>query len=124
MYKNIAPILKSKIDQDSSSFLSNKEMMLGKIKKLNELLEKAKMGGGQHHLDRLAAKGKLPVRERIKNILDPDTPFLEISPYAAYGTAYTVGGGCVAGIGLVAGKECVIFANDPSVLGGAMTRSS
>ena len=63
----------------------------------------------------------MPVRQRIKNLLDPDTPFLEISPYAAYGTTYTVGGGCVAGIGLVADKECVIFANDPSVLGGAMT---
>tara|TARA_B100001063_G_scaffold240018_1_gene264412 strand:+ start:3 stop:1652 length:1650 start_codon:yes stop_codon:yes gene_type:complete len=121
MYKNIAPVLKTKIDFDAENFLDNKSMMLDKIKKLNSLLEQAKMGGGQHHLDRLSAKGKLPVRERIKNVLDPDTPFLEISPYAAYGTSYTVGGGCVAGIGLVAGKECVIFANDPSVLGGAMT---
>ncbi len=49
------------------------------------------------------------------------TPFLEIAPFAAYGTDFTVGGGCVAGIGIVAGTECVIFANDPSVLAGAMT---
>ena len=79
------------------------------------------MGGGQYHLDRLAAKGKMPVRDRVKNLLDQDAPFLELSPYAAWGTSYTVGGGCVGGIGVVAGKECVIFANDPSVKAGAMT---
>ena len=121
MYKNIAPQLKSNLDLDSDIFLKNKEMMLEKIDHLNSLLNEAELGGGQYHLDRLAARGKMPVRQRIKNLLDPDTPFLEISPYAAYGTTYTVGGGCVAGIGLVADKECVIFANDPSVLGGAMT---
>ena len=121
MYKNIAPILKSLIDVKAESFLENKEMMLEKVNELQNLLDEVELGGGQHHLDRLAAKGKLPVRERIKNLLDDDTPFLEISPFAAWGTSFTVGGGCVAGIGLVAGKECVIFANDPSVLGGAMT---
>ena len=121
MYKNIAPILKSSIDVKAESFLENKDMMLEKINELQNLLDEVELGGGQHHLDRLAAKGKLPVRERIKNLLDNDTPFLEISPFAAWGTSFTVGGGCVAGIGLVAGKECVIFANDPSVLGGAMT---
>ena len=121
MYKNIAPVLKSSIDVKAESFLENKDMMLEKINELQNLLDEVELGGGQHHLDRLAAKGKLPVRERIKNLLDNDTPFLEISPFAAWGTSFTVGGGCVAGIGLVAGKECVIFANDPSVLGGAMT---
>jgi len=68
----------------------------------------------------LAARGKMPVRERIANFLDPDTPFLEISTLAAYASAYPVGGGCVAGIGIVAGTEVVIFANDPTVLAGAM----
>ena len=121
MYKNIAPILKSFIDKKSNSFINNKEMMLQKIEKLNSLLSEAELGGGQYHLDRLSKQGKLPVRKRIKLLLDPDPPFLEISPFAAHGTSYTVGGGCVVGVGLVAGKECVIFANDPSVLGGAMT---
>ena len=121
MYKNIAPILKSSLDKTSDTFSANKEMMLEKINELQQLLDQAELGGGQHHLDRLAARGKLPVRERIKNLLDQDTPFLEISPFAAWGTSFTVGGGCVAGIGLIADKECVIFANDPSVLGGAMT---
>jgi acetyl-CoA carboxylase carboxyltransferase component len=56
------------------------------------------------------------------NVLDPDSPFLEIQPYAGYGTNnYNVGGGCVSGIGIVSGVECVIFANDPTVKAGAMT---
>ena len=96
-------------------------MMLDKISFLDELLDKAKLGGGTHHHERLAKRGKMPVRERVFNLLDPDTPFLEIAPFAAYGTEFTVGGGCVCGIGVVAGTECVIFANDPSVLAGAMT---
>ena len=73
-----------------------------------------------HHHERLAARGKMAVRERIANFIDPDTPFLEISPLAAYDSAYPVGGGAVAGIGIVAGIEVVIFANDPTVLAGAM----
>ncbi|MGE4608750.1 MAG: carboxyl transferase domain-containing protein, partial [Myxococcota bacterium] len=52
---------------------------------------------------------------------DPDSPFLEISPLAAYNSAYTIGGGAIIGIGVIAGVECVIFANDPTVLGGALT---
>ena len=52
--------------------------------------------------------------------MDPDSPFLEISPLAGYKSDYPVGGGCVAGIGVSAGVECIIFANDPTVLAGAM----
>ena len=119
--KNLAPKIKSNLDTNSEEFSQNKEMMLDKISFLDELLDKAKRGGGKHHHERLAKRGKMPVRERVFNLLDPDTPFLEIAPFAAYGTEFTVGGGCVCGIGVVAGTECVIFANDPSVLAGAMT---
>ena len=119
--KNLAPKIKSNLDTNSKEFSHNKEMMLDKISFLDELLDKAKLGGGKHHHERLAKRGKMPVRERVFNLLDPDTPFLEIAPFAAYGTEFTVGGGCVCGIGVVAGTECVIFANDPSVLAGAMT---
>jgi len=119
--KNLAPKIKSNLDTNSKEFSQNKEMMLDKISFLDELLDKAKLGGGKHHHERLAKRGKMPVRERVFNLLDPDTPFLEIAPFAAYGTEFTVGGGCVCGIGVVAGTECVIFANDPSVLAGAMT---
>ena len=119
--KNLAPKIKSNLDTSSEEFSQNKQMMLDKISLLDELLDKAKLGGGTHHHERLAKRGKMPVRERVFNLLDPDTPFLEIAPFAAYGTEFTVGGGCVCGIGVVAGTECVIFANDPSVLAGAMT---
>ena len=119
--KNLAPKIKSNLDTNSEEFSQNKEMMLDKISFLDELLDKAKLGGGKHYHERLAKRGKMPVRERVINLLDPDTPFLEIAPFAAYGTEFTVGGGCVCGIGVVAGTECVIFANDPSVLAGAMT---
>ena len=119
--KNIAPEIKTNIDINSDEFIHNKDVMLKKINFLDELLDKAELGGGAYHHERLAKRGKMPVRERVFNLLDPDTPFLEIAPFAAYGTDFTVGGGCLAGIGIVAGTECVIFANDPSVLAGAMT---
>jgi acyl-CoA carboxylase subunit beta len=61
------------------------------------------------------------VRERIALALDPDSPFLEISALAGYDSDYAIGGGAVLGIGVIAGVECVIFANDPTVLGGALT---
>ena len=120
--ENIAPKLKSTLDTKSEQFIKNKEMMLDKLKFLDGLLDLAEIGGGLHHHERLAKRGKMPVRERVMNVLDPDTPFLEIQPYAAYGTNnYNVGGGCVSGIGIISGVECVIFANDPSVKAGAMT---
>ena len=112
--------LKSDIDNKSEEFASYKTAMLEKLDGIEDLLDYVELGGGMHHHERLAARGKLPVRERIANFLDPDTPFLEISSLAAYASDYPVGGGCVAGIGIVAGTEVVIFANDPTVLAGAM----
>ena len=120
--ENIAPIFKSNLDTKSEQYLQNKKMMLEKLVFLDELLDLAELGGGQRHHERLAKRGKMPVRERIMNALDPDSPFLEIQPYAGYGTNnYNVGGGCVSGIGIISGVECVIFANDPTVKAGAMT---
>ena len=120
--ENIAPKLKSTLDTKSEQFIKNKEMMLDKLKFLDGLLDLAEIGGGMHHHERLAKRGKMPGRQRVMNVLDPDTPFLEIQPFAAYVTnIYNVGGGCVSGIGIISGVECVIFANDPSVKAGAMT---
>ena len=120
--ENIAPIFKSNLDTKSEQYLQNKKMMLEKLVFLDDLLDLAELGGGQRHHERLAKRGKMPVRERIMNVLDPDSPFLEIQPYAGYGTNnYNVGGGCVSGIGIISGVECVIFANDPTVKAGAMT---
>ena len=122
MTENIAPIFKSNLDTKSQQYKKNKEMMYEKLVFLDELLDLAESGGGSRHHERLAKRGKMPVRERIMNVLDPDSPFLEIQPYAGYGTNnYNVGGGCVSGVGIISGVECVIFANDPTVKAGAMT---
>ena len=119
--KNIAQKIRSNLDVNSEQYKKNKEVMIEKLEFIDGLLDQAELGGGAHHHERLAKRGKMPIRERIVNVLDDDSPFLEISPLAAYGTDYTVGGGCVSGIGLIAGVECVIFGNDPSVKAGAMT---
>lgn len=117
----LAPAIRSNLDPRSEAFAENRAAMLEKLAEIDRLLDAAEAGGGAHHHERLAKRGKLPVRERIANVLDPDSPFLEVSPLAAYESDYTIGGGAVVGIGVIAGVECVIFANDPTVLGGALT---
>ena len=119
--ENIAQKIRSNLDIHSDSYKKNKQSMLEKLQFIDDLLDQAELGGGKYHHDRLAKRGKMPIRERVMNVIDDNSPFLEISPLAAYGTDYTVGGGCVSGIGLIAGVECVIFGNDPSVKAGAMT---
>ena len=119
--QNIAQKIRSNLNINSEDFKKNKELMIEKLNFIDDLLDQAELGGGAYHHERLAKRGKMPIRQRIMNVLDDDSPFLEISPLAAYGTDYTVGGGCVSGIGLIAGVECVIFGNDPSVKAGAMT---
>ena len=117
----LAPPIRSQLDPRTPEFAENRAAMLAKLAEIDRLLDAAEQGGGAEHHARLAKRGKLPVRERIHLALDPDSPWLEISPLAAYNSAYTIGGGAVMGIGVIAGTECVIFANDPTVLGGALT---
>jgi acetyl-CoA carboxylase carboxyltransferase component len=102
-------------------FEENRAAMLAKLEEIDDLLDQAEAGGGPAAHERLTKRNKLPVRERLALALDPDSPFLELSALAAYNSAYTIGGGAVLGIGVIAGVECVIFANDPTVLGGALT---
>ena len=116
----LAPPVVSNIDNKSEEFSQYKAAMLERLDGIEDLLDFVELGGGMHHHEGLAARGKMSVRDRIANFIDPDTPFLEISSLAAYASDYPVGGGAVAGIGIVAGTECVIFANDPTVLAGAM----
>jgi acetyl-CoA carboxylase carboxyltransferase component len=117
----LAPPLRSDLDTRSPEFQENRDAMRKKLEEIDALLDEAELGGGAYPHERLATRGKLPVRERIALALDADSPFLEISPLAAYNSSYTIGGGAVTGIGVIAGVECVIFANDPTVLGGALT---
>ncbi len=95
--------------------------MLEQLATIDELLDAAELGGGERALTRLRSRDKMPIRERIHHVLDPDTPFLEISPLAAYASDYAMGGGLVAGVGIIAGVECVVMGNDPTAMAGAMT---
>jgi acetyl-CoA carboxylase carboxyltransferase component len=117
----LAPPLASTLDTSSELFRKNRADMLEQLAVIDDLLDQAEAGGGEKAMERMRARGKLPVRERIANVLDPDTAFLEISALAGYGSDYTLGGGMIVGLGVIAGTECLIMANDPSVLGGALT---
>ena len=92
----LAPPLETNIDTKSEEFNQYKEAMLEKLDGIEDLLDFVELGGGMHHHERLAARGKMSVRDRIANFLDPDTPFLEISSLAAYASDKPVGGGAVA----------------------------
>ncbi|MGI8754854.1 MAG: acyl-CoA carboxylase subunit beta [Acidimicrobiales bacterium] len=117
----LAPPLASAVDTGSQAFARNRADLLEQLAEIDVLLDEAEAGGGPERSERLRSRGKLPIRERIVNVLDPDTPFLEISALAAYKSDYTMGGGMVVGIGVIAGVECVIMGNDPTVLAGALT---
>jgi acetyl-CoA carboxylase carboxyltransferase component len=93
--------------------------MLETLGELDALHEEVAAGGGEDAMKRLRARGKMPLRERIALVLDPDTPFLEISPLAAWRSEFQVGSGFVVGIGVIEGVECVILGHDPSVRAGA-----
>jgi acetyl-CoA carboxylase carboxyltransferase component len=118
---SLAPPLASALDTQSEAFRKNRDDALEQLAVIDELLDEAEAGGGERAMERIRSRGKLPVRERIANVLDADSPFLEISALAGYGSDYAVGGGMIVGIGVIAGTECLIMANDPSVLGGALT---
>ncbi len=97
----------------------NRTTMLERLAELEAEHGKALAGGGPKYVDRHRARGKLTARERVELLLDQDSPFLELSPLAAWGSDYPVGASLVTGIGVIEGTECVITANDPTVRGGA-----
>jgi acetyl-CoA carboxylase carboxyltransferase component len=113
------PSLPTRIDPRSDAYKANYEGMREQIRYLNEQLQLARAGGGDKYVQRHRQRGKLMVRERIELLLDRDSPFLELSPLAGWGTEYALGGSVVTGVGVVSGVECVINGNDPTVKGGA-----
>ena len=95
---SLAPPIVSALDTSSEAFDQNRIDMLEQLGVIDELLDQAELGGGEAAMDRMRSRGKLPVRERIAHVLDPDSPFLEISALAGYGSDYAVGGGMIVGI--------------------------
>ncbi|MGH3450083.1 MAG: acyl-CoA carboxylase subunit beta, partial [Haloechinothrix sp.] len=112
--------VKSVMDVGSDSHAANRAAMLAKLDEIEAEHGKAIEGGGQKYTERHRKRGKLLARERIELLIDADSPFLELSPLAAWGSEYRVGGSVVTGIGVVEGVECMIIASDPTVKGGAM----
>lgn len=114
------PIIESKINGRSAEFASNASAMRDKIAELKAALDKIAQGGPEAARQKHLARGKLLPRERVEQLLDPGTPFLELSPLAAYGmyNDEAPGAGIITGIGRVSGIECVIVCNDATVKGG------
>lgn len=112
--------IQSKINTKSAAFAENAEHMQVQVDDLREKIAKIKQGGGEKSNKRHTDRGKLLPRERINNLLDPGSPFLEISQLAAWEVYedYVPAAGVIAGIGRVAGQECMIVANDATVKGG------
>jgi len=112
--------LESHLDTASGEFKANRERIQGLVDELNRRLAAARLGGGEKYVARHREQGKVPPRERIAALLDPDTPFLELSPLAANGMYddEAPGAGIITGIGRVHGRECLVIANDATVKGG------
>jgi acetyl-CoA carboxylase carboxyltransferase component len=113
-------ILETHIDPASAVFRANRERMEQLLAELRKRRSAARQGGGPKYLERHRAQGKLAVRERIEKLLDPDSPFLELSPLAAWDLYENEApaAGVVTGIGRVADREVMIVANDATVKGG------
>src|ERR1043166_5674038 len=108
------------IRSDSPEFTVNRQKMTTLVAELRDRLAQAREGGGERYLQRHREQGKMPVRERIDGLLDEGSPFLELSPLAAW-EMYdndAPGAGIITGIGRVSGREVLVVANDATVKGG------
>jgi acetyl-CoA carboxylase carboxyltransferase component len=111
-------VLQSALDPNAPAYADAASALNAKLTEIDAELAKALAGGGPKYVERHHARGKLTPRERIELLVDPDSPFLELSPLAAYGSAFQIGASLVTGIGAVCGVECMVVANDPTVKGG------
>ena len=114
------PQIESKLDPRDATFARNREAMAALVADLREKIAMIEAGGGDAARARHVARGKLLPRERVRALLDPGSPFLELSQLAAYGMYddNIAAAGIVTGIGRVAGRECAIVCNDATVKGG------
>jgi len=117
------PVLRSRLDPAASETRLNHDAMAALVDELRQRQQELAgrgAGGDDRSIERHKERGKLPVRERIDRLLDPGSPFLELSPLAASGLYDddAPGAGIVTGIGRVEGTTCVIVANDATVKGG------
>ncbi|MEY2975129.1 MAG: acyl-CoA carboxylase beta chain [Actinomycetota bacterium] len=112
-------VLRSRLDVRSEEYLANRAAMEGLWATVADELARVETIGGQRYVDRHRQRGKMLARERIEQLVDPDTPFLEISPLAGWGSEFPIGAGMVCGIGIVEGTEVAISATDMTYRGGS-----
>ncbi len=114
------PVIESRLDPRDPVFAKNRESMSGLVADLRSKVAEVEAGGGEVASAKHTARGKLLPRERVRALIDPGSPFLELSPLAAYGMydGTIASAGIVTGVGRVAGRECVIVCNDATVKGG------
>src|SRR5947199_1496550 len=113
-------IIETRIDRNSPEFQENTHHFQQIIDQLSERIQLVQQGGGEGAIARHRKRNKLLARDRIQLLCDPNTPFLELSPLAAWDMYdnEAPSAGIVTGIGLVEGQECMIVANDATVKGG------
>ncbi|WPC66611.1 carboxyl transferase domain-containing protein [Rhodoferax ferrireducens] len=119
------PILDTKLNARSADFQANAKAMRALVDDLNTQTARAALGGGEVARARHTGRGKLLPRDRVQMLLDPGTPFLELSPLAAMGmypdrdgTDSAPSAGVICGIGRIEGVDCMIVCNDATVKGG------
>jgi 3-methylcrotonyl-CoA carboxylase beta subunit len=114
------PAIESQIDTRAADYGANAELMRTLVEDLHQQLHRTALGGGDKARNKHTERGKLLPRERIRALLDPGSPFLELSPLAAHGMydGQAPAAGIITGIGRVSGTEVVIVANDATVKGG------
>jgi 3-methylcrotonyl-CoA carboxylase beta subunit len=114
------PILSSAVDPASAAFARNRAHHLALRDDLRAALDRAALGGSPSARERHLARGKLLPRQRVEALLDPGSPFLELSPLAAHGMYddEAPGAGLITGVGRVADRTVVVVANDATVKGG------
>ncbi len=112
--------LETHLDTSSDEFRANRERMQSLVSELDRRIAEAREGGGAKYIARHRQQGKVPVRERIAALLDPNTPFLELSPLAANAMydGEAPAAGIITGVGRIQQRECLIIANDATVKGG------
>ncbi|MFN8059304.1 MAG: carboxyl transferase domain-containing protein [Vicinamibacterales bacterium] len=113
-------VLRTQLDPTDEAVSRNAAHMRALCEELRSRRDRTREGGGARAIERHRAQGKLPVRVRIDRLLDPGSPFLELSPLAAWGMYDddAPGAGIVTGVGRVSGREVMVVANDATVKGG------
>jgi 3-methylcrotonyl-CoA carboxylase beta subunit len=114
------PTIESALDSARPEARANAEAMRGLVADLRETAERVRLGGGPAARERHLSRGKLLPRDRIRALIDPVSPFLEVGQLAAHGMygGEVPSAGIVTGIGRVSGRECMVVANDATVKGG------